>query len=122
MILIDTSVWIDHLRSPIGALGGLLAGGLAVQHPYVTGELALGSFKDRAAVLSFFRALPQAVVASQSEFLAFVEVAQLQGTGTGFVDSHLLAACRLLPGTLLWSRDKKLEQWAAAMYLAWTPD
>ena len=103
-------------------MSGLLGNALVVQHPYVTGELALGNFKDRAAVLTSLRALPRAMVASQGDFLAFVDAAQLHGTGIGFVDSHLLAACRLSPGTSLWSRDKKLERWAATMGLAWSPD
>ena len=122
MILVDTSVWVDHFRNPIGALEGLLASAMLVQHPYVTGELALGNFKDRPSALKFLRALPVAQVASQVDFLTFVEAARLHGTGVGFVDAHLLAACRLTPGTLLWSRDNRLEGWAGSMGLAWTPE
>jgi predicted nucleic acid-binding protein len=121
MILADTSVWADHFRYPIGEMEGLLASTMLVQHPYVTGELALGNFKDRQSALGFLRALPSARVASARDFLAFVDAARLHGTGIGFVDAHLLAACRLTPGTLLWSRDKRLERWAEAMNLAWSP-
>lgn len=101
---------------------GLLESELLVQHPFVTGELSLGNFKDRTSALAFLGALPAAKVASQSYFLNFVEVARLHGTGIGFVDSHLLAACRLTPGTLLWSHDKRLQCWAVAMDLAWSPE
>ena len=122
MILADTSVWADHFRNPIGELEGLLASIMLVQHPYVTGELALGNFKDRQSALGFLRALPAAQVASQRDFLTFVDAARLHGTGIGFVDAHLLAACRLMPGTLLWSHDRRLERWAEALGLAWSPN
>lgn len=121
MILVDTSVWVDHFREPIEEMESLLGSVMLVQHPFVTGELALGNFKHRKATLALLRALPSAKVASESDFLTFVDAARLDGTGIGFVDAHLLAACRLAPGTSLWSRDKRLERWAEAMGLAWSP-
>ena len=121
MILVDTSVWADHFRDPIVEMGGLLASTMLVQHPYVTCELALGNFNDRQSALAFLRALPAPRVASQRDFLAFVDAARLQCTGIGFVDAHLLAACRLSPGTFLWSRDKRLDRWASNLGLAWSP-
>ncbi len=122
MILVDTSVWADHFRVPIADLNGLLASAMLVQHPYVTGELALGNFKDRRSALTFLRSLPAATVASESDLLAFVEARELHGTGIGFVDAHLLAACRLMPGTRLWAYDKRLARWAGTMGFAWNPD
>ena len=122
MILVDTSVWIDHFRDPIAHVEGLMTSVMIVHHPFVTGELSLGSFLDRTSALTFLATLPAAKVASQRDFLAFVEVARLNGTGIGFVDAHLLAACRLTPGTLLWSRDKRLDRWAESMGLSWKPD
>lgn len=122
MILVDTSVWVDHFRDPVGEIEGLAASAMLVQHPFVTGELSLGNFKDRRSALTFLDALPAAKVASDGDFLSYVDGSGLDGTGIGFVDAHLLAACRLTPGTLLWSRDKRLERWAEAMGLAWRPE
>ena len=121
MILVDTSVWIDHVRNPIDELEGLLAAALVVQHPFVTGELALGNLKDRESTLTLLLDLPAAKAASDSDFLTFVAHARLAGAGIGFVDAHLLAACRLMPGTLLWSRNKRLAGWADALEIAWCP-
>ena len=121
MILVDTSVWVDHFRDPVSEIHGLAAAVMLVQHPFVTGELSLGNFSDRGSALAFLGALPPARVASERDFLTFVDSAGLHGTGIGFVDAHLLAACRLMPGTLLWSREKRLERWAEAMGLAWFP-
>ena len=113
MILVDTSVWVDHLREPIEEVERLAAAVLLVQHPFVTGELALGTLKNAEAVLFYLSEdLPKARIASEPEFLAFVANERISGTGIGFVDAHLLASCRLMPGTLLWSRDKKLRRWA----------
>ena len=121
MIVVDTSVWVDHFREPIEEVERLAAAVLLVQHPFVTGELALGTLKDRQATLAFLsRDLPQARVATEPEFLAFVAREGLAGTGIGFVDAHLLAACRLTPGTCLWSRDKRLARWALNADLAWS--
>jgi predicted nucleic acid-binding protein len=121
VILVDRSVWVDHFRDPVGEVERLVASIMLVQHPFVTAELSLGNFKDRGSALTFLGALPAARVASEGDFLAFVDAARLHGTGIGFVDAHLLAACRLTPGTLLWSRDKRLERWAETMNLAWSP-
>jgi hypothetical protein len=120
VILVDTSVWIDHFRQPIEELSRLAAGVLILQHPYVTGELALGNFRNWGRVLTYLSDdLPQARVASEREFLAMVADSGLAGSGIGFVDTHLLASCRLAPGTLLWSRDRRLERFAREAGLAW---
>ncbi|HYJ30467.1 MAG TPA: type II toxin-antitoxin system VapC family toxin [Allosphingosinicella sp.] len=121
MILIDTSVWVDHFREPIEEVERLAAAVLLVQHPFVTGELAVGTLKNSAATLTYLSEdLPKARMASETEFLAFVANERISGIGIGFVDAHLLASCRLMPGTLLWSRDKRLERWAEDAGVGWS--
>jgi len=108
MILVDTSVWIDHLRHGDVELTRLLNIGQVQTHRFVIGELALGGLQNRNIVLSTLQNLPQVTVASDEEVLHFIETQALFGTGIGYVDAHLLAAVRLTPGTLLWTRDKRL--------------
>ena len=108
MILVDTSVWIDHLRQSSERLVQLLGTGQVLAHPYVIGELALGSLQNRNAVLDALQNIPQAPVATDNEVLHLIETSGLYGIGIGYIDAHLLAAARLSPGTLLWTRDKRL--------------
>ena len=115
MILIDTSVWIDHLRTGEADLARLLETGLAATHPLVVGELAMGNLRDRDTVLGLLRALPQAVVASDDEVLAYVTRHRLFGIGIGYADAHLLAATRLTAGASLWTRDRRLREAAARL-------
>jgi predicted nucleic acid-binding protein len=115
LILVDTSVWIDHLRLGDPVLAGLLDGGRVLGHPFVLGEIATGSLRQRDVVLGALRCLPQAVVAQDSEVLDFIERETLFGTGLGYVDVHLLASARLTPGALLLTRDKRLSAAAARM-------
>jgi hypothetical protein len=86
----------------------LLNTGRVLTHQFVIGELALGNLQNRNIVLSTLQNLPQACVASDKETLHFIESHALFGTGIGYIDTHLLAAARLSPGTLLWTRDKRL--------------
>ena len=106
MIIVDTSVWIDHLKSGDPLLADLLGKGQVRAHSFVTGELALGSLRQRRTVLESLRDLPQATVASDDEVMMLIEREQLYGLGIGFVDVHLPAAVRLTPGALLWTRDR----------------
>lgn len=118
MILVDTSVWVDHLRNGDERLAGLLEHTLVLAHPYVVGELALGQLRQRDAVISDLLDLPMANVASDGEVLQFIERETLHGTGIGYVDAHLLAATRLTPGATLWTRDRRLLAAAERLSLA----
>ena len=108
MILVDTSIWIDHLRVSDERLARLLDACQVLAHPFVTGELALGNLGNRNAVLGALQDLPQAGVATEPEVLRFIELKGLFGLGIGYIDAHLLAAVLLTPGSLLWTRDKRL--------------
>ncbi|MBI5331375.1 MAG: type II toxin-antitoxin system VapC family toxin [Betaproteobacteria bacterium] len=118
MILVDTSVWIDHLRQSDPVLVGLLESGQVLVHPYVVGELALGHLKNRHDVLTNLCNLPAATPATEKEMLGFIEAQALYGLGIGYIDAHLLAAARLTPGTTLWTRDKRLLAVSEQMGLA----
>jgi predicted nucleic acid-binding protein len=118
VILVDTSVWVDHLRAGDRALSKLLEGGEVLGHRFVTGEFALGSLRNRNLVLSALRVLPQATVASDEEVLHLVDRQALFGVGIGYIDAHLLAAVRLMPGTKLWTRDRCLQGVAIQLGLA----
>jgi predicted nucleic acid-binding protein len=108
MILVDTSVWIDHLRKSDAELTKFLNSGLVLAHPFVTGELSLGSLQNRDAIIGALRDLPQAAIATDDEVMHFIAQNKLFGMGIGYIDVHLLAAVRLSPGCLLWTRDKRL--------------
>ncbi|MFZ2973540.1 MAG: type II toxin-antitoxin system VapC family toxin [Ferribacterium limneticum] len=117
MILVDTSIWIDHLRQRDERLSKLLNQGQVLAHPFVIGELALGSLQNRTAILGALQDLPQAPVATEGEVLSFIEQNALYGIGIGYIDAHLLAAVRLSPGATLWTRDKRLLAAATSLGL-----
>lgn len=108
MILVDTSIWIDHLRSGNATLTRLLGNCAVMAHPWVTGELALGNLSRRGEVIGLLRGLPQATSAESDEVLTLIEQEALYGAGIGYVDAQLLAATRLTPDTTLWTSDKRL--------------
>jgi predicted nucleic acid-binding protein len=118
MILVDSSVWIDHLRAGEPALVELLNSGRVLAHPFVIGELACGNLKNRKAVLSLLQDLPATPVATDEEVLFFIERHGLMGKGIGYVDAHLLAATSLAGTARLWTRDKRLGAVATSMGLA----
>ena len=120
MILVDTSVWVDHLRAGDRTLVRLLENSQVLVHPFVIGELALGNVRQRANLLAELQNLPQAPVASDQEVLRFIELHELFGLGIGYVDAHLLAAVRLSAGSSLWTRDKRLL--AIAVHLGTASD
>jgi predicted nucleic acid-binding protein len=121
MILVDTSVWVDHLRRGDNALAALLDGGRVLTHPFVIGELALGQMGRRDIVLAALRRLPKAKVAFHGEVLRFIGEHALSGLGIGYVDAHLLAAARLTIGVSLWTRDRRLLAVAERLALAADP-
>lgn len=113
MILVDTSVWVDHLRRSDAQLAALLERGGAAMHPFVVGEIACGSLARRAAVLELLQDLPAAVVAEHHEVLGFIERHRLHNKGIGYVDVHLLMSTALTHGATLWTRDLRLRAAAA---------
>jgi len=115
LILVDTSVWVDHLRRGNARLEALLGDGLVLVHPFVVGELALGRLKRRDEVLGLLGEMPRAEAASQDEALEFVDHHDLVGNGVGWVDVHLLVSAALT-GASLWTLDRPLA--AAAGRLA----
>jgi predicted nucleic acid-binding protein len=118
VILVDTSIWVDHFRIGDKALTELLTAGEVLVHAFVIGELALGRLPQRISTLTFLRALPEAAAADEHEALRFIERHALAGEGIGYIDVHLLAAARLTPGARLWTRDKRLLRVATRMGLA----
>lgn len=120
MILVDTSVWVDHLRRGDRALATALEAGRVATHEIVIGELACGQLKSRAEALGLLKALVRLPSATNDEALYFVEHHRLYGRGLGYVDVHLLAAAALNKGVRLWTRDKRLGAVAAEMALAHT--
>lgn len=115
MILVDTSVWVDHLRSGDTQLSALLESAKVIIHPFAVGEIACGSLRDRSSILRLLQDLPAASVAEGDEVLAFIERHVLHGKGIGYVDAHLLASVALTGGAKLWTRDKKLRMVAVAL-------
>jgi predicted nucleic acid-binding protein len=118
MILVDTSIWIDHLHHTDSGLVAVLENAEVCVHPMIIGELALGSLRDRAVALSLLDDLPEAVVATHAEVRELVESEALFGVDLSLVDAHLLAAARLSASTTLWTRDRRLASVARGLGLA----
>ena len=118
MILVDTSVWVDHLRSGEPALVAALETGIVLTHPFVIGELACGNLKNRAEVIGLLQQLPAAPVATEAEALAFIDAQALMGRGIGYIDVHLLASAALAGDAGLWTRDRRLARVAGDVGLA----
>ena len=121
VILVDSSVWVEHLGSHHPTLARLLQEQQVIGHPWVVGELSLGHLVQRTEILQLLRSLPQAIVASDAEVLALIDGHQLHGRGIGYVDAHLLAATLLAPGARLWTLDKRLAEVAADLGCAAQP-
>jgi predicted nucleic acid-binding protein len=118
VILVDTSVWIDHLRSTNQRLATLLTNNSVLAHPFVIGELALDTLRDPENVLGSLGKLPQAMKAEDAEVLQLIRTRNLAGLGIGYVDSHLLASTLLTPGASFWTYDKRLAAVASRLALA----
>ncbi len=112
MILVDTSVWVDHFRKGNTHLRGVLSDGLVVCHPFVVGELACGNLKKRKKILALLNELPRLTIASNDEVFELIERRKLSGRGIGWVDSHLLSSS-LLSGVPIWTSDRRLAQTAS---------
>jgi predicted nucleic acid-binding protein len=122
LILVDTSVWVDHLRRNNALLGELLGAGRVLVHPFVIGEVALGRMRQREAILGALSDLPRTEVATENEILKFIERQSLFGRGIGYIDVHLIAAARLTTGVTLWTNDKRLHAVADELGVAMKRD
>lgn len=109
MILVDTSVWVDHFRHGEPELARLLTAREVLAHPFVTGELALGGLRNQRRTIGYLQGLPQAPLVGDDSVLRFISSHGLSGSGIGYIDAHLLAAARLMSGASLWTRDKRLK-------------
>ena len=118
MVLVDTSVWVAHLRRGDIGLETLLNEGQVVCHPFIVGELACGNLKNRSEILSLLQALPMATPAEHEEVMGFIENYSLMGKGLGYIDMHLLASA-ILSRVPLWTLDKKLKQVSLKLGLAY---
>jgi len=121
VILVDSSIWIDHLSNSDPVMTDLLQSGRVVGHPFVTGEIALGNLRNPIAVIGTLRKLQQVTVADDEEVLALIRRNSIGGAGIGYVDAHLLAAARLGDGIRLWTRDKRLRAVAERLDLSANP-
>jgi predicted nucleic acid-binding protein len=121
MILVDTSVWIEHLRRSDAQLVGLLEAGEVLSHPMVIGELACGNLPNRSEVLQLLSQLPGAVAAQDGEVLGFIDQHRLMGRGIGYIDVHLLAATVLSDGARLWTADTRLASVASRLLVRFDP-
>jgi len=119
MVLVDTSVWVSHLRDGNAELANLLNNGTVLCHPFIVGELACGNLRDRAVILSFLQMLPMSIEAEHAEVLSFIENSRLMGRGIGYVDVHLIASA-VLSGVPIWTLDRKLAQVADGLHIAYT--
>jgi predicted nucleic acid-binding protein len=118
MVLVDTSIWVNHLRSGDIRLEKLLLNDEVVCHPFVIGELACGKIKNRSEILPLLQTLPEAPAIDLAEYLYFIEQNHLSGIGIGFVDVHLLASAKL-SGITLWTNDKKLQSTALELGISY---
>jgi predicted nucleic acid-binding protein len=114
MVLVDTSVWVDHFRFHNARLASLLERGEVAVHPSIIGELACGNLPDRAETVGLLQDLPQAEVAGHEEIMCFIEAEGLMGLGLGYVDVELLASARLT-AIPIWTLDLPLKRAAAKL-------
>jgi hypothetical protein len=120
MILVDTSIWADHFGRRNADLDSLIRRETLVCHAFVTAEIALGNLADPEGTLWMLEAMPQVLVATHVELMTLIRSANLAGSGVGFFDAHLLAACRL-SGARLWTKDRRLRVQADALGVSWNP-
>ena len=119
MVLVDTSVWVDHFRVTSGSLASLLEMDEVAMHPFVLGELACGNLENRKEIIALLHALPPVNKVEDDELLLFMERHALMGRGVGLIDVHLLASCHL-DGCRLWTKDKRLQNIATEMEIGFS--
>ncbi len=117
MILVDTCVWVNHLRYGDPALAGALKSGRVLMHAFVLGKLACGNLKNRDKRLKLLGDLPVVPTATDLEVLGMIERCTLMGRGIGYIDVHLLTSTALAGGARMWTRDKRLAAAAAELGL-----
>jgi predicted nucleic acid-binding protein len=120
-VLVDTSIWANHIDHSDPTLRILLDDGRVLIHPYVIGELAMGNLKQRDLILRELNKLRSAVLAKDQEVLSFIHIHKLFGSGIGYIDAHLLASTQLTPETKLWTRDRRLRESAERLALDFKP-
>jgi predicted nucleic acid-binding protein len=118
MMLVDSSIWVDHFRAVDQMLQTLLNEKEVLGHPFVTGEILMGNLRNWAAIREMLCDLQPAVVADDAEVLDFVRQHSLYGTGIGYVDAHLLTSAKLTSDATIWSRDRRLALAASRLGLA----
>jgi predicted nucleic acid-binding protein len=121
MILVDTSIWADHIARPIPLMVELVESQVVCSHPHVIGELALGNLRQSDLVIRFLKNLRQIVVAKDGEVLHLIKFHRLSGSGIGYSDAHLIASLLLEEEALLWTRDKRLNAVAERFGVAYSP-
>ena len=119
MILVDTCVWLDHMRHSDPALSRFISEERVLTHPLVIGEIAMGTLAQRQVTMEALSAMPRTVVASDEEVLEFVSRHKLYGTGIGYADAHLLVSAQVTTHCTLWTRDKRLRAAAGKLNLDW---
>jgi len=119
MILVDTSIWVGHLRKGNDHLSPLLDQGLVLMHPFIIGELACGSMVNRGEILRLLEALPGVATAEHTEVLRLAETKRLDGRGIGWVDAHLIASA-MISHSLIWTSDKRFHRVAESLGVAYT--
>ena len=115
MILADSSIWIDHLRASDRDMTAMLHAGQILTHPFIIGEIALGSLRNRHTILRMLHRLPEVVHARNAEVDMLIEQTPLFNLGIGYIDAHLLVSVRLTSGASIWTRDRRLLQAAALL-------
>lgn len=118
MVLVDTSIWVEHLRAEHRGLEALLAEGKVSCHELIIGELACGFIKNRMEILSLLQALPSVIQAEHDEVMRFIDRYRLMGKGLGFIDVHLMASA-MLSDTPLWTLDKMLKAESSRLGIAY---
>lgn len=121
MIVVDSSIWIDHIHHGDPVLSALLLRDHALMHPHALGEIAMGNIRNRVQVIARFLRLPVPHVTKDGHLLSFIDNEGLVATGIGYTDAHMLASALLTPGGKLWTRDKRLRVQAERLGVAYTP-